>query len=231
MDPMRDGSEKLVERLRQGDIQALGEVFSRHRERLRWIVQFRLSGLCAGRADADDVLQEAYLAAVQRIDHFTQSLGNTTVTDDACANRDGYPSPFIWLRLIVQQTLVDVHRRHLGAQMRDAGREVSLFARPGPQSTSASMAVHLVGDATSPSMAAARGEAVEAVRAAIESMDPLDQEVLALRHFEELTNAEVAEVLGIQVKAASIRYIRALRRLKQLLGVVPGLAERQGDGA
>jgi RNA polymerase sigma-70 factor (ECF subfamily) len=114
--------------------------------------------------------------------------------------------------------------------MRDVGREISLFARPGPQSASASMAIHLVGDGTSPSMAAARGEAVEAVRVAIESMDPLDQEVLALRHFEELTNAEVAQVLGIQVKAASIRYMRALRRLKQLLGV-PGLAERQGDGA
>ncbi|MCY2923953.1 MAG: RNA polymerase subunit sigma, partial [Planctomycetota bacterium] len=93
---------------------------------------------------------------------------------------------------MAQQTLVDVHRRHLGAAMRDAGREVALNGHY-PQATSASLAMHLVGDWTSPTQAAARGELLDKVQAAIASLNPLDQEVLALRHFEELTNGEVAQ--------------------------------------
>jgi RNA polymerase sigma-70 factor, ECF subfamily len=215
MAPTVDDNEELQNRLRRSDPEALAALLALHRPRLWRMVNFRMDGRLLGRTDPDDILQEAYLAAAQRIAHFGD---------------DGFASPFVWLRVIVQQTLIDVHRKHLGAQMRDAGRDVSIFASPYPQSTSASLAIHLVGDATSPSMAAARGEALDAVQKAIETMDPLDQEVLALRHFEELTNAEVAEVLRIQAKAASIRYVRALRRLKQLLGAAAGLAEEQGDG-
>ena len=211
MEPRADDGCDLEQRFREGDEQALAALFSVHRARLWRMVQFRFDPRLSGRVDPDDVLQEAYLAARQRIDHYAQ---------------DGFTSPFIWLRLIVQQTLVDVHRRHLGAQARDAGREVPL-SRPGNSpATSASLALGLVGDWTSPSQAAARGELFDTVRQAIETMDPVDQEILALRHFEELTNTETAAVLGIQQKAASIRYVRALRRLKTLLGQWPGL----GDG-
>jgi RNA polymerase sigma-70 factor (ECF subfamily) len=133
-------------------------------------------------------------------------------------------SPFIWLRMIVNQTLVDLHRQHLGVQRRDAGREVSLDGAPYAQATSASVAIQLVGTFTSPSGAAARADRHKLVQNAIEQMDPIDREVLALRHFEELTNSEVAEALGIEQKAASIRYIRALRRLKEILAQVPELA-------
>ena len=92
------------------------------------------------------------------------------------------------------------------------------------QATSASVAIQLVGAFTSPSGAAARADVFGLVKNAIEQMDALDREVLALRHFEELTNSEVAETLGIEQKAASIRYIRALRRLKEILAQVPELA-------
>jgi RNA polymerase sigma-70 factor, ECF subfamily len=127
------------------------------------------------------------------------------------------------LRMIVNQTLVDLHRKHLGAQRRDAGREVSLDGAPFAQATSASVALQLVGTFTSPSGAAARADVLMLVRTAIEKMDPIDREVLALRHFEELTNSEVAEALAIEQKAASIRYVRALRRLKEILTQVPDL--------
>ena len=140
-----------------------------------------------------------------------------------------FKSPLLWLRVIVQQTLIDVHRRHLGAQMRDAGREVPIYGRSFTQSTSASLAIQLVGDLTSPTRAAARGELLTMVQNAIEAMDPIDQEILALRHFEELTNSEAAEELGIQPKAASIRYVRALRRLKDILSSVPGLFDEHQD--
>ena len=215
MDSAADSNEELAIRLRRGDAGALADLFAMHRPRLWRMVNFRIDRHLAGRVDPDDVLQEAYLAAAQRIEHFAAG---------------GFASPIVWLRLIVQQTLVDVHRKHVGTQMRDAGREVSIFGGHYPQSTSASLAIHLAGDGTSPSFAAARGETLDAVQKAIESMDPLDQEVLALRHFEELTNTEVAEVLGIQVKAASIRYVRALRRLKELLGVFPGPDGGPSDG-
>lgn len=205
------GTEDLERRLRSGDPQALAELFSRERERLWRVVHFRLAEPLRGRLGPDDVLQEAFLAASQRLKHYAD--GPAT-------------SPFIWLRMIVNQTLVDLHRQHLGAQRRDAAREVSLDGAPYSQTTSASVAIQLVGVFTSPSGAAARADMLSLVQTAIEQMDPIDREVLALRHFEELTNSEVAETLGIEQKAASIRYVRALRRLKEILAQVPDLAKQ-----
>ncbi|MBN2584224.1 MAG: sigma-70 family RNA polymerase sigma factor [Planctomycetes bacterium] len=213
MDKQSLQHQDLEGRLRSGDERALADLFSLHRPRLWRMVQFRLDPRLSGRVDPDDVLQEAWLAARQRIDRYSG---------------DGFSSPFVWLRIIVQQTLIDVHRRHLGARMRDIGREVQITGRVYPQATSASLAIHLVGDWTSPSQAAARGEMLETVQQSIEAMDPIDQEILALRHFEELSNGEAAEVLGIQPKAASIRYVRAIRRLKAILADVPGLFDEQG---
>ena len=198
---------ELGRRLESGDEKALAALFSRHRERLWRVVNFRLHRKLQGRIGPDDVLQEAYLAAAQRIGHYD---GSSPM------------SPFVWLRLIVQQTLIDVHRRHLGAQKRDAGRETSVHGQEYSQATSISLAVQLIGSLTSPSQAAQRAEMLSLMKESIASMDPIDQEALALRHFEELTNSEVAEVLGIQQKAASIRYFRALRRLKDVLSQVPG---------
>ena len=134
---------------------------------------------------------------------------------------DPSTSFFIWLRLIVGQTMINIHRRHLGTQMRDANREISI-QNARARATSETLAAHLLGQFTSPSQAAMRAEISHQLEAALESMSPIDREVLALRHFEELTNSEVAEVLGIQHKAASIRYVRAISRLKSILEEVPG---------
>src|SRR5690606_37057210 len=120
-------------------------------------------------------------------------------------------SAFVWLRMVVLQTLTDLHRRHLGARQRDAHREISLALPAEGRSTSASLAAQFVGSFTSPSRAAIRAESAARLAAAVESMNPIDREVLALRHFEELTNQEAAEVLGVEPKAASIRYVRALK--------------------
>ena len=201
-------TDGLERRLRGGDTQALAELFSRERERLWRVIEFRLAGPLRGRLGPEDVLQEAFLAASQRLKHYAESPAT---------------SPFIWLRMIVNQTLIDLHRQHLGAQKRDAARELSVDAAPYGQATSASVAIQLVGIFTSPSGAAARADVLGLVQAAIEGMDAIDREVLALRHFEELTNSEVAQALGIEQKAASIRYVRALRRLKEILAQVPDL--------
>jgi RNA polymerase sigma-70 factor (ECF subfamily) len=203
----------LLDRVRRGDERALAELFSTERDRLWRMVQARLDRRLRGRVDPDDILQEAYLDATRRINHF--------------ANEPSM-SFFLWLRLVVGQTLVDVHRRHLEAQMRDAGRDVSIARRTGPGASSASLAGYLVAHLTSPSQAAIRGEMEAQLGQAIDSLDPIDREVLVLRHFEELTNGEVAEVLGLQVKAASIRYVRAIARLKAILDRFPGFADGMG---
>ena len=213
-DPYGNDDELRVG-LEQGDDEALAELFSRHRERLWRMVNFRLDRKLRGRVDAEDILQEGYLAAAQRIHHY---------------NADTAMSPFVWLRKILKQTLIDVHRRHLEAEMRDAGREIAIEGHRYPQATSASLALQLVGHLTSPSQAAARAELLEKVEQVIEGMDHIDREVLALRHFEELTNSEVAEVLDIQPKAASVRYVRAVRRLKRILSEIPGLFDEDRDG-
>ena len=202
-----ESSNELLGRLREGDETALADLFSQHRERLWRMVNFRLDRRLCGRVDADDVLQEAYLNAAQRISHY---LNNTSM------------SFFVWLRQIVLQTMIDLHRQHLGAQMRDAAREVSLHRGGYPQATSVSLAAHLLGNLTSPSQAAMREEVSRQLESALESMSTIDREVLALRHFEQLTNGEVAEVLDIQQKAASIRYVRAIARLKDILVQIPG---------
>jgi len=204
MDDARADARDLLDRLKRGDREALAALFSRHRDRLARGIRFRLDPRLQPRLDVEDVLQEVYLSSSHRIGSFP---GDTE------------ESFFVWLRILAGQTLIDLYRRHLGAQARDAGREV---AGPGGryfQATSTSMAIQfqLAADRTSPSQAAIRAEMSRQLEGAIEGMDPIDREILALRHFEELTNGETAEVLGIQQKAASIRYVRALKRLKEIL--------------
>lgn len=199
----------LIRRLSEGDKDdALARLFSQHRERLGRIATFRLDRRMAGRVDAEDILQETYLNAAQRLHHFVEGPGG---------------SFFIWLRMILEQTLIDVHRRHLGAECRDAGREARL-KKFSSDSTSASLSFHLLAKMPSPSDAAMRRELNEHLHAALDQMNEIDREVVAMRHFEELTNGEVAEALQISTKAASIRYIRALRRLKDVLKRIPEFA-------
>jgi RNA polymerase sigma-70 factor (ECF subfamily) len=207
-------TRRVLSRLKTGDDEALAELFSQHRDRLWKMVRFRLDRRLQGRVDTEDILQEAYLDAAKRVHHFTEESAT---------------SFFVWLRMIVMQTLIDVHRRHLGAKMRDAGREVALHGCGYSHTTSISMVARLVGQLTSPSQAALRGEVSAQLETALDTMDPIDREVLALRHFEELTNSEVAESLNIQQKAASIRYVRAVKRLKGILSQMPGFSGDSQD--
>lgn len=207
-DPSLPEDPGLIDRLASGDREALAALFALHRDRLRRMVEFRLHPRLERRIDPDDVLQDAYMDAVQRIDSY-------------CQQKD--PSSYLWLRLIVGQTLVDLHRRHLGAKMRNANQEVPMHRLAGPSVSSETMTFHLTGGLTSPSIAAQRAETAQALRAALDEMDEIDREVIVLRHLEELSNAEVAAILGLQSSAASNRYVRALGRLKGLLQSRPGL--------
>ena len=182
----------------------LTEEFTRHRERLWRTVQLRMDPRLYGRVDPDDVLQEAYIDAEKRLGHFAEEIKFT---------------PFVWLRLIVGQTLINVHRRHIGAQKRDASRErtQSNSLRHQYSATSQQFAFQLAANQTSPSEMLMRDERVIQLADSLESLSEVDREILTLRHFEDLSNKEIAELLGIEQKAASIRYIRAIKRLKSCL--------------
>jgi RNA polymerase sigma-70 factor (ECF subfamily) len=129
---------------------------------------------------------------------------------------------FLWLRLVVGERLSKLHRHHLGARMRDANREVSLYQHALPAASSAALAAQLLGKQTSPSQAVVRAERVLRLQEALNSMDAIDREILSLRHFEELSRSEAAQALGIEESAAAKRYVRALQRLKKLLADTPG---------
>jgi RNA polymerase sigma-70 factor (ECF subfamily) len=174
------------------------------------MVGLRLDRRLRGRIDSADVLQETYLEVAQRAREY---LAQPTI------------SPVLWLRFLTGQKLLEVHRHHLGVRMRDAAQELSLCHRATLQATSVSLAEMLLGRLTSPTRAARRAEMQLRLQELLNTMEPLDREVLAIRHFEELTNGEVAQVRGLSKTAASNRYIRALGRLKGLLEGLPGYLE------
>lgn len=188
--------------------QELTELFARYRSRLRLMVHLRLDRRLQARVDGSDVLQEAFLEAAQRYE---------------CYRAKPTMPPFLWLRFLVGQRLTLMLRRHLGVKARTAAREVSLFHGALPQANSESLAAQLLGRLTSPSHVAMRSELQVRIQEALNSMEEIDREVLVLRHFEQLSNIEAAEVLGLSQQAASKRYVAALRRLKETLGSMPGV--------
>src|SRR3954453_12721278 len=203
--------EDLLTRALAGDEPAFATLFDTHRDRLRRLVRLRLDRRLSGRVASDDVLQDAYLEARRRLPEYA---------------RDPQAMPFhLWLRLVTGQKLTDLHRHHLGAQARDAGMEVSLHRGAFPQASSVLVAAQLLGKMTSPSRAAIRAEHKLILQEALNGMDPIDREVLTLRHFEHLGNDEIALMLGLTKKAASNRYVRALKRLKEVLSSIPGMNE------
>src|SRR5262245_17810540 len=207
MDNHSADSAHLLEQVRAGDRAALDELFARHRPRLRRMVELRLDRRLQARIDASDVVQEAYLDAVTRLDEYLRE--------------PSYPL-FLWLRLIVGERLLKLHRHHLDTRMRDAGLEVSIYRGALPAASSAALAARLLGQHTSPTQAAVRAERLLRLQEALNTLEAMDREVLSLRHFEEMSLAETALSLGIQESAAAKRYIRALKRLKGILAAMPG---------
>ena len=201
-------NQELAE-LRQGDA-AVADVFGRYRERLERMIRLRMDPRLLGRIDTDDVLQDAWITVSRRIHEYIR--------------RPDVPF-FIWLRQITRQALVDLHRQHLGAQMRNARLEVSLQRPGGDGATSITIAAQLVGAITSPSRAATRVEEIAHIRGALDEMDNIDREVLVLRHLEGLGNNETAQVLNLDPSAASKRYLRAIQRLTRLLSALQNHSE------
>jgi RNA polymerase sigma-70 factor, ECF subfamily len=200
-------TDELIRRAQCGDESALARLFQRYRPRLKKMVKLRLDRRLQGRVDASDVLQEAFIDLAKRLPEYGEQRS--------------YPF-FLWLRLVTGQRLSQFHRRHLGAAMRDAALEISLCQGMVPQASSVFLASQLLGRFTSITEKAVRAELQLKLQEILNTMEPLDQEILALRHFEEMSNDEAAQAMKISSGAASKRYIRALRRLRDVLVRYPG---------
>ena len=209
-------TEDPLEMIRRSgaDPQVLGRIWEHYRDRLRRLVRLRLDRRLLGRADPSDVLQEAFLDFQSRAAEYAQ--------------KPDMPF-FLWLRFLTGQRLQLIHRHHLGAQMRAAGREVCLHPGAMPQATSISLAAQLLGRFTSVTQTVQRAEMQMILQEAINAMDPIDREILALRHFEDLSNEETAQALGIKPSAASNRHIRALKRLRDVLKSTPGFFDKDRE--
>jgi RNA polymerase sigma-70 factor (ECF subfamily) len=225
---MTDEPDRLAELLRRagaGEADALGDAFEQYRPRLLRVVDMRMDQRLRGRLDPSDIVQEAFLDVAGRLDDYL--------------NQPGLPF-YLWVRFLAVQRLQAAYRRHLGTKKRKADCEVSLgpgglggFAGlaglAGAETCAGWLAEQLVASCTSPSEAAIRAERRQHVAQAVEQLDPVDREVLALRHFEELSNNEVAQVLGVHPSVASRRYLRALEKLGDVLSASPAFADDRSD--
>lgn len=187
---------QMLSSVQQGDGQALSALFEHYRVRLQQLLSLRMDRRLAARVDPADVLQEVYLDARQQI---TAYLANPVV------------GVYVWLRGIALQRLLKVHRFHLGTKRRSISREVQL---PGD---SAENPEALAAEGSSPSQALRRKELRDLVQESLDQLKLEDQEIILMRNFEDISNSEAAQVLGISATAATMRYGRALFRLKEKL--------------
>lgn len=185
--------------MRHGNSAATQELFERYRQRLRRLVELRLNRRLQGRIDPSDVVQDALLQAAKGLQDYV---------------RQPRLPVYLWLRILTQQQLLEVHRHHLRTGKRDATREVAMDAGD-PGASSACLAAEIVAATPTPSEQAQKTEQQRLLEEAIDAMEPMDREILALRHFEQLSNSEVACLLEIGETAASQRFFRALKRLRQ----------------
>lgn len=184
----------------------LADAFTQYRERLLRLVQWRLHPALMKRFSPDDLLQEIYLAAEKRLDYFQ--------------NKPDIP-PFVQWRALALQTLADMERRHLGAQKRDAMKETGLEEDGDSERTA--LWERFADSVTSPRTRLANRERCALTRRALASLSDDDRTILQLRHFEDLGNAECAAVLSVEPKAASIRYVRALKRFQAVIANISSL--------
>jgi RNA polymerase sigma-70 factor (ECF subfamily) len=205
--PNSETTSRMLEQAARGDAAGWDALMRRFHDRLCRMVTLRLDPRLQGRFDPSDVLQEMYLDALRRLPEYV---------------REPKLPFFLWIRYLTGHHLGRIHRNHLGRQMRDPGREVSLYQGAIPEASSAALAAQLLGKESRPSELAVRAERMLRLQEALNRMDPIDREVLALRHFEHLTRAETAQVLKLSEAAAAKRYVRAVERLREMLAMLPG---------
>src|SRR5271155_4371586 len=202
MVPEPQETKELLDKARHGEAQAVDQLLVRHRPPLRRMIDLRLDPALAGRVDASDIVQDVLLEASRRLADY---LKNPLM-------------PFhLWLRHIAQDHIIDAHRRHRLAQRRSLDKEQPLHLGKLGDQSSLDLAAQLVDQELTPASAAIRHELQQRLETAVNALENDDREIIVMRHFEQMTNQEVAGVLGLSEAAASMRYLRALRKLRAAL--------------
>jgi RNA polymerase sigma-70 factor (ECF subfamily) len=202
--PSNETTQELLEQVRAGNSTAVDRLLEKHRDALRRLVDLRLDRRIRQRIDASDIVQDVLLDANRRLRAYAEN-----------------PSmPFhLWLRQMARDRVIDAHRRHRGSSKRSVDREQSANVPLGVDGSTMELAAQLSDQELTPAAAAVMHELHLRFQAAIEEMSEDDREIILMRHFEELSNQEVAQALGLSEPAASMRYLRAIRRLRMLLDV------------
>lgn len=210
--PDQRDTQQLLDAAQAGDAAARERLWTRYRGALHKLVALRLDRGIQGRIDVSDVVQDALVEADRRLEEYL---------------RHGSSMPFhLWLRQIARDRMIDAHRRHRGAERRSIDREQ---APPSPSLFADRSAFDLAaqlrdGRELTPAAALLQRELETRFRDALEKVDPMDREILELRHIEQLSNRDTALALGLSEPAAGMRYLRALRRLRALLEETPSLS-------
>jgi RNA polymerase sigma-70 factor (ECF subfamily) len=195
-------TQDLLNRARQGDKFAVDQLLAVHRDSLRRAVQLRLDPALAGRIDASDVVQDALFEVSRRLSEYLQKPD----------------MPFhLWIRHIARDHVIDAHRKHRQAQRRSVDRERSIQPGIFADQSSIQLAAQFIDQELTPASAAVRQEIERRLQQAVSALDEEDRELILMRHFEQLSNQEIAKLLGLSEPAASMRYLRAVRRLRGLL--------------
>ena len=203
--PDAEPTQQLLADIQHGDRDAIDRLLARHREALRQVIERRLDRALARRVDASDVVQDVLMEAHGRLDAY---LANPVM-------------PFhLWLRQMASDRIIDLHRRHRVAARRSIDREQPLAAAPRLDQSTIDLAAQLIGHELTPAAAATWNELQRRFAEAVEQLGEGDREIVAMRHFEHLTNGDVATALGLSEQAASMRYLRAMRKLRAALGEV-----------
>lgn len=200
--PDAENTQQLLANVQGGDADAVNRLMDRHRDALRRMVQMRLDQRVQRRVDVSDVVQDVLVEANRRLQDYVQTP----------------QMPFhLWLRHIAMDRIIDAHRRHRGSAKRSVDKERPMVAAGNEDHSTLELVAQLHDPQLTPAAAATQREMTKVVEAAIGELDEHDAEIVIMRHYEQLSNQEVAQALGLTEPAASMRYLRAMRRLKQLL--------------
>ena len=200
--PVDEQTETLLTAVKAGDEDAVNRLLERHRAPIRRLVELRLDRKVRQRVDVSDVVQDVMIEASGRLEKYLD---------------DPVMAFHLWLRQIAWDRIIDTYRRHRVSAKRNMDREQPMSAPAGPDHSTMEFAVQLCDPGLTPQAAATQREIAVKVEAAIERLADADREIILMRHYEHLSNQEIAEVLGLNPPAASMRYLRSVRRLRELL--------------
>ncbi|MFM2095285.1 MAG: hypothetical protein RIS70_2409 [Planctomycetota bacterium] len=209
--PAQEKTEDLLKEARAGQAEAVNRLLDRHRDSLRRMVQMRLDVRIQRRVDVSDVVQDVLVEAHRRLAGYLKQPGLAF---------------HLWLRQIAQDRIIDAHRRHRVSGKRSVDREQPLVVQTDAEKSAVELAAKIMDKGITPATAAAQREMAQVVERAMVQLEEQDHEIILLRHYEQLSNQEAAHVLGLTEPAASMRYLRAIRRLRAVLGASTG-ADRQ----